>query len=164
MKKIYIVRHAKSSWADASLNDFDRSLNSRGQKDAPLMGKVFKKNNILPDLILSSPASRAFKTALIISEKIGYPEKKISKEDELYHGNAKDFINIINNVGNNINTLMIFGHNPGFTNLINILSNFDLPNLPTCACVGIEFTVDDWKAVSAGTGRVIYFEYPKKYK
>jgi len=164
MKKIYIVRHAKSSWANASLSDFDRPLNTRGKSDAPLMGKVLKKNNVFPDLIISSPAKRALKTAQIISEEINYPEKKILKEKDLYHGSTTDFIDIINNINNDVDILMIFGHNPGLTHLVNILSNFNLANLPTGACVGIEFLTNDWNAVSTGSGSVIFYEYPKKHK
>jgi phosphohistidine phosphatase len=164
MKKLYIVRHAKSSWSDGSLSDFDRPLNNRGESDAPLIGKVLKKAKVLPDLVISSPAKRAFSTAEIISDKIGYSKDKIVKEIDLYHAGPLDLISIINKVSNNVDSLMIFGHNPGFTYLINTLTNFSLPNLPTCGFAEIELFVDDWKEVSKDVGKVINYEYPKKYK
>jgi phosphohistidine phosphatase len=77
MKTIILVRHAKSSWKDLSLDDFDRPLNKRGKINAPLMGEKLKERQIMPDLILSSPAKRARKTATTIAKKIGYPKKKI---------------------------------------------------------------------------------------
>jgi len=163
MKKLYIVRHAKSSWSNASLSDFERPLNARGSGDAPVMGDVLKNANVLPDLIISSPAKRALTTAEIISDKIGYPKKKIEKEADLYHAGPLDIFDILNDVRNEINSLMIFGHNPGFTHLVNTISNFNLPNLPTCGFVEIELILDDWKAVSKGTGKVLNYEYPKKY-
>lgn len=164
MKKLYIVRHAKSSWSDASLSDFERPLNTRGSGDAPMMGKVLKKANIQPDIIISSPAKRALMTAEVFSKIMGYPKKKIKKEIDLYHAGPLDILDIINNVSNSFNRLMIFGHNPGLTHLINTLSNFNLPNLPTCAVVEMELLVDNWNAVSKGTGKVTNYEYPKKYK
>jgi len=164
MKKLYIVRHAKSSWSNASLSDFERPLNARGSGDAPMIGKVLKKANVLPDIIISSPAKRALATAEIISEKIGYPKKGIEKEIDLYHAGPMDILDIINKVSNSFNSLMIFGHNPGLTHLVNTLSNFNLPNLPTCGVVELELLLNDWKSVSKGTGKVINYEYPKKYK
>ena len=164
MKKLYIVRHAKSSWSDASLSDFDRPLNKRGEKDAPLIGDVLKKANVLPDLIISSPANRALTTAKIISKKIGYPKKDIVKDEDIYHAGPLDLIAIINKVSNDVKSLMIFGHNPSFTFLINTLSNFNLPNLSTCGCIDMDLMVDDWQAVAEGTGNVVNYEYPKRYK
>ncbi len=81
MKTLYIIRHAKSSWKDTTLDDFDRSLNKRGKLNAPLMGDRLKSKNIVPDLILSSPAKRAKKTAKIIAEKVEYARVIVNKED-----------------------------------------------------------------------------------
>lgn len=164
MKKLYIVRHAKSSWSNASLSDFDRPLNKRGFGDAPLMGQALKKLSILPDLVVSSTAMRAITTAEIISSEIGYLKKNIQKDEDLYHAGPLDILEIINSIDNMFKSVMIFAHNPGLTHLINTLSNFNLPNLPTCGFVEIEFHLNDWQAVSKRTGKVVKFEYPKKYK
>ena len=164
MKKLYIVRHAKSSWSNTSLSDFDRPLNKRGFDDAPKMGQVLKKLNILPDLILSSPAMRALTTAEIISRKMGYSKENIQKDKDLYHAGPLDIIEIINSINNDYKSIMVIAHNPGLTHLVNTLSNFNLPNLPTCAFVEIEFHLNDWQAVSKRTGKVVKYEYPKKYK
>ena len=164
MKKLYIVRHAKSSWSDASLSDFDRPLNKRGFYDAPVMGSVLKNLDVSPDIVLSSPAKRALTTAEIISREIGFAKNKIEELRELYHAGPLDIIEIINNLKNDYKSAMIVGHNPGLTYLINTLSNFNLPNLPTCGFVEIDFHLKDWQAVSKNTGKVVRFEYPKKYK
>ena len=85
MKTVILVRHAKSSWKDSSLKDYDRPLNKRGKRDAPFMGKKIREREILPDLILSSPAKRARKTAIRVAEEIGYPKEKIQYDDKMYH-------------------------------------------------------------------------------
>ena len=162
MKKLYIVRHAKSSWSNASLGDFERPLNDRGSGDAPMMGKVLKKAKVLPDKIISSPAKRAIRTAELISEKIGYPKKKIEKDMDLYHAGAMNIIAIINKVSNSYNSLMIFGHNPGFTSFANLLNRTDIYNIPTAGIVASKLPVDTWKDVSFGIGNQVFFDYPKK--
>jgi phosphohistidine phosphatase len=164
MKKLYIMRHAKSSWSDASISDFDRPLNKRGEKDAPLIAEVLKKAKILPQLIISSPAKRALTTAQIISKKIGYAKKEILKDEDIYDAGPMDLLAIINKVNNDVDSLMIFGHNPSFTFLVNTLSNFNLANLPTCGFIDMDLMVDDWQAVAEGTGNVVNFEFPKRYK
>ncbi len=162
MKKIFIVRHAKSSWDSPYLDDYDRPLNKRGKDNAPEMGRRLASRKVLPDLIISSPANRAFSTATSIAAKISFPVNEIRKEPLFYHGTIENIISIVRNVDNTVESLMIFGHNPGLTNLTNYLSGSDIYNIPTCGITEIEFYFSSWKSVDKQVGKLISFDYPKK--
>ena len=163
MKKLYLVRHAKSSWKQPELSDFERPLNKRGKRDAPFMGNILNEKGIMPDLIISSPAVRAYTTARIIAEEIGYPPEKIETNEDIYEASAGEILDIINGIEDHNNTVMIFGHNPGFTSLSNYLSGKFIDNIPTCGISIIEFDVDKWEDVVLNGGKLISFEFPKKY-
>ena len=162
MKTLYLVRHAKSSWKFPELRDFDRPLNGRGKRNAPDMGKRLKAKGIRPDLLLTSPANRALTTAREIAEKIDYPLEGIHENDDIYHGSENTLLAIINGTDGNVNELMLFGHNPGFTDLANLLGDQWIDNIPTCGIVSIQFDVENWSAVTPGTGKNLFFDYPKK--
>ena len=121
MKLLYLARHAKSSWKNMDLSDIDRPLNKRGKKDAPFMGKILSKKGINPDLIISSPAKRARKTALVIAEEISYPINSIQYEDNVYESSSRELLEFVKSIDDEYNSVMIFGHNPGFTMLHNYL-------------------------------------------
>ena len=123
MKTIILVRHAKSSWKDTSLDDFDRPLNKRGKRNAPFMGEKLKNRQIVPDLILSSPAKRAKKTATIVAKTIGYPKKKIQYSDNMYHSSARYLLEMVRNQDDESETIMLFGHNPDFNDFADMLLN-----------------------------------------
>lgn len=163
MKKIILIRHAKSSWDDPNHTDFERPLNKRGKRDAPFMGKLLKKENIIPDLIISSPAVRALTTAQIISEELDYPKKKIVIEDCIYESGIKEIESIIQKLDDKYKTVILFGHNPTFTSYANHLGDKYIDNLPTCGIVGLKLDIDNWTEVERGKGKVYLFEYPKKY-
>ena len=164
MKTLYIVRHAKSSWRFPELRDFDRPLNKRGKKNAPEMGKRLKARHILPDLLMTSPANRAITTAREIAEKIGYPEANIRENDGIYHSSETTLLEIIKKTDNSINELMLFGHNPGFTDLANLAGDQWIDNIPTCGIVAIEFDVNSWRSIKPKSGRNLFFDYPKRVK
>jgi len=161
MKKLYLVRHAKSSWKDLSIEDFDRPLNARGKNDAPLMGKILSKKKINVELIISSPAKRTRDTANFIAHKIGYTNE-IMFNKSIYESSTDDLLDVIKNFSNNLNNVMLIGHNPGLTNLINYLSNEDLSNIPTCGIVALKFK-KLWSEIERNDCEIIFFEYPKKY-
>lgn len=163
MKKLFIIRHAKSSWDDPSLSDFDRPLNKRGKNDAPLMGKVLLAEGVKADCIIASPANRAITTAKTIAQEIGFTAK-IEENQKIYGAGTQDMIDIINEVDSSVNELLIFGHNPTFTYLAEELSEVRLGNLPTTGVVGIEFEFEDWAMVSRNTGHCFYYDYPKRHK
>ena len=163
MKKLFLVRHAKSSWSFPELDDFERPLNKRGKRDAPFMGKLLNEKKIKPDLLLSSPAVRAYITARTIAGEINYPAKKLQTNELLYHGSIKELIVSIKKTDNKINSLMVFGHNPGLTEFSNYLTDKYLDNIPTCGIVEIDLRIDSWKEIDEDSGTFINFEYPKKY-
>ncbi|NWG28760.1 MAG: histidine phosphatase family protein [Ignavibacteriaceae bacterium] len=162
MKTLYIARHAKSYWKDQSIPDFDRPLNNRGKRDAPFMGKVLNDKKIKADLIISSPAKRTKKTAIAIAEKIGYPEKDIVYNDELYEASSNIILKVIKKIDEKFESVMIFGHNPGLTMLNNQISNFYIDNIPTCGIVGLNLD-DKWNSIEKNTCKQLFFEYPKLY-
>lgn len=163
MKKLYLIRHAKSSWEDPSLSDFARPLNSRGLKDAPLMAGLLKRKEILPDKIISSPAKRALSTAKIIAEELHFPLKDILKEESIYQGGINELTELVCKLDNQWTTVFVFGHNPGLSYLAEYLSGEHYGNIPTCGITAIEFNVDQWQEVSRSSGTNIFYEYPKKH-
>lgn len=164
MKTLYLIRHAKSSWDNLQLKDFDRPLNKRGQRDAPFMGNILHKKNVQADLLLSSPANRAISTARIIAHALHYSLENIVTNQGLYHASAYDILTIIRAVSNQHNNLLVFGHNPGFTYLSNALANCQIANVPTTGIVCIQFEVNNWTEVDSGKGKLVFFDYPKLYK
>lgn len=163
MKRLYLVRHAKSSWDNPDFSDFDRQLNKRGKRDAPFMGKLLKKENVKPDLIYSSPALRAITTALIFADELDYPKKKIVESRNIYESGIKELEEIVQKIPEEHKSVLIFGHNPALTSFANHLGNKFIDNVPTCAVVGIEFDVKSWKQVEHAAGKTFMFEFPKKY-
>jgi len=157
------MRHAKSSWDDFSISDFDRPLNARGEKAAPLMGEVLKQKNIKPDLLLSSPANRAKTTAKIIADITGYGSENITYQKSIYESSEMNIMMIVNAIDESVDSCMLVGHNPALTSVINALSRFSLDNLPTAGIVAITFE-GAWKDIKPMSGAFVFFEYPKKHQ
>ena len=163
MKTLYVIRHAKSSWDDTALPDFDRKLNERGKRDAPRMGKRLKEKEIYPDLVISSPAKRAISTAKRVTGALGYPKKNIKTDHQLYHANEDKILTVINSINDKHDTVFLFGHNPGLTDFVNTIMEIEvnIDNVPTCGIVAIKFRADSWKDISWASGKLIFFDYPK---
>ena len=137
MKTLFLVRHAKSSRNEPALQDKDRPLNNRGKRDAPKMGKRLAKREVTPDLILSSPAKRALKTAQLIAKKLDYKLQDIVVDERLYATGADELLHVIRKLGAKPKSVMLVGHNPELTELAHHLSNM-ITQLPTCGVA--EFT------------------------
>jgi len=163
MRTISFIRHAKSDQR-VNLPDFDRPLNQRGKNDAPRMGKHIKNNYIQPDLILSSPATRAKKTAEFIAKAIDYPETEIVFIEDLYFADTETFFKIIHETGDDFKHLFIVSHNPGTTYIINRISNTRLDHMPTCGIAEIEFDVNHWNEIQDKMGILKRFDTPKMLK
>ena len=161
MKELILVRHAKSSWKDSSLGDRERPLNNRGERDAPEMGARLARRKQRPDLMVSSPAVRALETARIIAGKLGYPRKDIEVEERLYGAGLAELLDAIRNTDDSVAMLVLFGHNPGLTELANHLGPRLIPNLPTCGVLHLEFEADTWSVVGHARGNEVLFDYPK---
>ena len=163
MKKLYLVRHAKSSWEDHILSDYDRPLSSRGKRDAPLIGEILSKQNVSPDIIISSTAKRALRTAYIFADKLNNKREDVIENSSIYEATTQNLLDIINNIDDKNTTAMLFGHNPGFTTLANLIGDKYIDNMPTCAVAMFELNINSWKQVNVNSGALIGFEYPKKY-
>lgn len=162
MKKVYLIRHAKSSWKDFSLDDFERPLNNRGKSDATLMGVKLHDKKVVPDTILSSPAVRAKTTAEIIAKKIGF-EKEIVYKKDIYEASATTLHKILTKIADKKSIVFLLGHNPSLNELAENYIHFN-ENIPTCAVVEIEFDCNSWADISAENARLVSFDYPKKEK
>ena len=162
MKQLILVRHAKSSWDEPDLADIDRPLNKRGKTDAPEMGLRLKKQGIMPELMISSPAKRARSTAKKIAKQLQYPKENIKFAEGIYEATPDNLLMLVKNVQGNPGTLMLFGHNPGITEFANSLTGINIHNIPTCGIVSIQFDVDEWQQVEYKKGKLILFDYPKK--
>ena len=163
MKKLFLIRHAKSSWENSNQSDFDRPLNKRGIADAPVMANRLKKKNIFPSLVVSSPANRAFSTAVIFSKELNFNKGKIISDERIYEAGTRELIAVVRDIKRSDETVFLFGHNPGLTSFTNLLSNKFVPDMPTCAITGIEFELDLWKDVERGSGKIFLFDYPKNH-
>jgi len=160
-KKLYLVRHAKSDKNGPEMNDIDRPLNNRGKDDAPEMGSRLKKGGHSMDLILSSPAKRAMKTAKLIAKKIDYPKDKIIMDEGIYENTAGSLLKIVNNIDDRKNSVMITGHFPGLLEFAELLTDKNLEHMPTCSVICIEFKDVSWKKIDRKTGKLVFFDYPK---
>jgi len=164
MKYLYLIRHGKSSWKDDSIQDHERPLNQRGLNDAPLMGNLLKKKGIQPDVIVSSFAVRALRTAKIMGKEVGYSKENIEVKKEVYLADFPTLMKIVSELKDDHKVAFLFGHNPGFTTFTNTFAAEYIPNVPTCGIVEIELDIEKWSDISANKGRVVSFEFPKKYK
>lgn len=162
MKRLYIVRHAKSSWKQPGLSDFERPLNPRGRKAAPEMGKRLKKRRVMPDRVFTSPAVRAAATARAVCEKLGYREDRIAEDERIYDADVGTLLDVVRATADDAASLMIFGHNPGSTELAELLTGEAIGNLPTCAVYAVDVGVDAWAEVGPGAGTCAFYDYPKK--
>ncbi len=162
MKTVYLFRHAKSSWDDAQLNDFDRPLNERGKRDAPRMGQILSRKNVKPAQWISSPAKRAWSTATLVSHELEVDASSIVKIAELYHADPASLLRIIQIQPDIADSVIVFGHNPGLTELAALLSDHAFENIPTSGVVCLRFLVARWRDVQYHQGEVVFFEYPKK--
>jgi len=160
MKTIFLNRHAKSSWDNPELKDFDRPLNIRGKTDAPVMAIKFKQREKNIDLLVSSPAKRAFSTAKKFAKEFGIKKKKIQKELEIYEASIPQLLRVINRLDDTKDRIMIFGHNTTFSEIVGYLCGHNV-FMATCAVVRIDFEIESWQEVSQGNGQFIYLDFPK---
>ncbi len=162
MYQLYLMRHAKSSWAPGYASDFRRPLNRRGQLDAPLMGRWLQKQAIQLDLILASPAERARQTVAGVVEGLGY-EGDIWWEERIYDAFADDLLDIISTIPDDYGRVLMVGHNPGFSDCVTSLSG-EMINMPTAAIAAIGLPVEHWRAVRPGGGTLLWHMTPKTLK
>ena len=161
MKLLYILRHAKSDWDDFSISDFDRSLSERGERDVPKMGDFLAKKGTLLDKIIASSAVRAKTTALKIAPYLRYPVENIVFEQVLYLAEQNTIRYLIQNQSDDIKKLMIVGHNPGLTDIVNSISSSKIDEIPPAGIVALRFATDQWSEVCKENSTFWFFESPK---
>jgi phosphohistidine phosphatase len=161
MKSLLLMRHAKSSWKDDDLADHKRPLKKRGRRDAAEMAKIIKKKNLVPDLVLSSSAVRAEQTTEIFTEKLQF-KGEIEVLDVFYMAEPETIIEKLNTVSDEINRVIVIGHNPGLESLVQQLGD-KIDSLPTSAIAVIELPIDSWKELNhESTGKLSKFFLPEK--
>lgn len=162
MKRLTLIRHAKSSWKHPELDDHERPLNKRGRRDAPEMGARLARRAERFDLLLSSTARRARDTADAIAEALGAGAGRQAASADLYHADAEDLLAELRGLDPALERVALVGHNPALTDLANRLAGTSLVKLPTAAVFTVELPVDDWSAVAPGSGRLVDYDYPKR--
>jgi phosphohistidine phosphatase len=163
VKNLFLIRHAKSSWAEIGAKDFDRVLDERGHRDAPKMAKVLKDMGIMPDLIVSSPAKRAITTAQYFAKEFNIPFAKIDLQSDIYEASESDLLHIIRNITNTTQTVLLFGHNPTLTYFPNRYSENLIDNVPTCGIVQLLVNTEGWSDFNEKTVSKKGFWYPKMF-
>ena len=157
------MRHAKSSWENENINDMDRPLNARGDRDAPFMGQIMLQKGVLPEEIISSPAERTLATLRHICPVINVPFQRVKVNPSLYAASPSEMLILIKEINENVQSALLLGHNPGLTDLSNYLSGYPIDNIPTCGIVELFFNRKSWQEIELGSCQMGFFEYPKKY-
>jgi len=161
MKKLTLIRHAKSDWGSGAASDFERPLNRRGNKAAPLMaGRILERGSV-PDLLVSSPAQRAVETVALLAHELDLPQEQIIYQRSIYEASLETLIATVRQLPDEEHVALI-GHNPGLSELGLWLCPQAPEWLPTCAVLEFEITADDWAAVAPGCATLVCYDYPKK--
>ena len=166
MKELVLVRHAKSSWKHNGLEDCERPLNGRGRRDGPVMAERFSRQPHKPGLVISSYATRALTTARVFCDYLRYPIEQVRLSEQLYEASVPDILEVLHGLDDRQNCVMLFGHNPGFTDLINYFTTANLENLPTAGVAVVALPIERWQQVVedgvGGKGKLAYYSFPKQ--
>ena len=160
MKRLLLLRHAKSSWDDQNLADFDRPLNDRGKAAAPFMGELIAARDLIPDEIVSSPAKRAVQTATLFKDSGGF-EVPIRLDERIYEAGPQTLKHVVSEFREELDVVMMVGHNPGFEGFVSLLTG-NQESMPTAAVAVIDLNIDKWSDVKNGEGGLIEVIRPKE--
>lgn len=159
MKKLLLMRHAKSSWDDDALADFERPLNERGQVAAPFMGDLLRREGLVPDALVASPAVRAAQTAEAVTSA-GRFNREVVFEESVYEASPNALRQALAAIDDAASTAMLIGHNPGIEGLIRYLTG-ETELMPTAAVAVIGLDIESWNSATDGCGRVEAVYRPK---
>ncbi|WP_153796279.1 SixA phosphatase family protein [Foetidibacter luteolus] len=162
MKQLLLVRHAKSSWDNPMLKDFDRPLNDRGHADAPYMAKKLKDKKIAIDAFISSPAKRAITTATYFAEAYGIKKDDIIEYKQLFNADEEAFLEVIAGTDDKFNCIAVFSHNPGISEFATELTTTAIDDMPTCSVFAVKVKAKSWKEFAGAPKEFWFFDYPKK--
>ena len=160
MKKLYLLRHAKSSWNDASLVDFERPLNDRGERTAPFMGKFMREKGFEPSIIISSPAMRAKQTATLVKDAAGFL-CELRFDASIYEASPRTLLQIVSEIDDAHASAMLVGHNPGIESFVRLLTGDPEP-MPTAALAVIDLNISVWDKIDEGCGQLRNIFRPKE--
>ena len=161
MKRLLVVRHAKAAKAEGRGEDFDRPLAPRGEHDAAEMGRRLARNKAHPGAILTSPAERALATAKLIARELDFPWDEIRTVKSAYLGDASTLLNLVRRIDERVEAALLVGHNPGISELAQVLARNFAQELPTGAVVSLDLQADTWAGVRRGSGSLRFYDYPK---
>ena len=161
MKKLYLVRHAKSSWKEEGVHDMDRPLKGRGVRDAYNTSQWLREQGDRPEFIISSPATRALHTALIFSRNLEYSFSDILIDQQIYHASTKDLLQLVRNLSDDYSSVMLCGHNPTITDFVNRCIDHRIDNVPTTGVACLKFEEEEWKNIDK-KAELVFFDYPKR--
>jgi phosphohistidine phosphatase len=162
MKRLTLIRHAKSDWSVAGQPDWERTLNARGLKDAPDMGRRLRERKLKPDCILTSPAARALSTATLIAKELGLGPDRLRQDERLYHATPNVILAVIRELGATARHVMLIGHNPGLTEFADqVAIDRRIDHMPTCAVVTVSIDVRQWTDLNWNTGKEVELDYPR---
>ena len=164
MKYLTLVRHAKSSWKDTTINDLQRPIKKSGKKNASIIAADFNKQKLKVDFIITSPALRTFDTALIYAAQLKYSKEKIAINKDIYETGYRELLTVLTTQDNLLNHIMLVGHDPSLCDLFNFLTTKTLEKIPTSCCTTLKFSIKKWKELEKTKGEISYFNFPKKYK
>lgn len=152
MKRLILLRHAKSSWDDPSLNDFERPLNERGRRAAPLVGRFMRKQKVCPDLILCSPAERTRQTVALVAVAAGL-DAPVRYDERIYEATAARLAEVVSQAEEGAGEVLLVGHNPGMEELLELLTG-EARRMPTAALASIRLDIDRWAKLRERAGRL----------
>jgi phosphohistidine phosphatase len=161
MKRLLIIRHAKSDRENSYIKDFDRPLNQRGKRDAPYMAQQLLKRGIKIDAFVSSPAVRALETCKYFVQAFEENVESIITIPSMYLASDADFLRTVSSLKAQYTTVALFGHNSGLTDFVNRLTTVRVDNVPTCGIYALEINIDHWKDFKNGEKKFWFFDYPK---
>jgi phosphohistidine phosphatase len=159
MKTLYVLRHAKSSWDNDELSDYERPLNDRGNRTAPFMGTVMKGRGYVPAIIVSSPAARAAATAQLVKESAKFPAD-ILFDERIYEASPNTIRTVLSELSDSFESAMVVGHNPGMEGLIRYLTG-EHESMPTAALAAIDLSLDSWSELTSDAGTLTELIRPK---
>ena len=165
MKRIVLVRHATATAREADGEDFDRSLRKKGRKEALELAGWYETVAEVPDLLLTSPANRALETALVFAKELGYSKKKIMVNEALYGSlHPQDFLKVLRAIDDKYDSVMIFGHEPSFSQFAQFAVQGFEQDMPKCGVLGFDVDSKVWRKVNPREGRLQFFEHPQKLR
>ena len=162
MKTLYLLRHAKSSRDDQEFKDFERPLADRGMRDVPKMASRFLQRGDTVDFIITSPAMRAKTTAKMMADQIGFPADEVASNSKLYFSGAGSLFKVVRLIEEHRKSAMLVGHNPAITEFAHGMCAGRIEHIPTCGLLHLQFPVQRWEDIQENSGKLVYFDFPKK--